>query len=114
MGEMPMTESSLGWVLVQVVPAENRREISWGSNKVQNLADRVQGIKAACAFRASAVADSLTTLPRAPGWRVGEVSETFGLSLAAEAGVILMKASAETTFEVTVTFECAERSSLEG
>ena len=94
---------------MQVVPVENGREISWGSGQVQNLADRLQDIKAAIASGASAVADSLEALPRAPGWRVKEVSGSFGLSLAAEAGVILTKASAETTFEVTVTFERGER-----
>ena len=105
-----MTESSPGRVLVQVVPVEDGREISWGSNKVQNLADRLADIKAAIASGAAAVADSLGALPRTPGWQVSEVSGSFGLSLAAEAGVILTKASAQTTFEVTVTFERAERS----
>jgi hypothetical protein len=106
-----MTESSSARVLVQVVPVENGREISWGSNKVQNLTDRLPDIKAAIASGAAAIADSLGSLPHPQGWRVHEVSGSFGLSLAAEAGVILTKASAETTFEVTVTFERAEHSS---
>jgi hypothetical protein len=105
-----MTEASPGRVLVQVVPVENGREISWGSNKVQSLEQRLADIKAAIASGAAAVADSLGTLPRPEGWQVSEVSGSFGLSLAAEAGVILTKASAETTFEVTVTFERVEPS----
>jgi Trypsin-co-occurring domain 1 len=106
-----MAETSPGRVLVQVVPVENGREISWGSNKVQNLADRLEDIKNAIASGAAAVADSLEALPRKSGWQVKEVSGAFGLSLAAEAGVILTRVSAETTFEVTVTFERKEHSS---
>jgi hypothetical protein len=51
------------------------------------------------------VADSLPGLPSADGWRLGEVPGSFGISLPAEAGVILTKGSAGVTFEVTVTFE---------
>ena len=106
-----MTEPSEGRVLVQVVPVESGREIKWGSNKVQSIADRLEDIKAAIASGSAAVANSLETLPHPSGWRVSEVSGSFGLSLVAEAGVILTKASAEATFEVTVTFQHAERSS---
>ena len=92
-------------VWVQVVPVDGGREISWGSNRVQNLADRLDDVKAAIAAGARAVADSLPGLPMASGWAVDEVTGSFGLSLTAEAGVILTKASVETTFEVTVTFK---------
>ena len=52
-----------------------------------------------------AVADSLPGLPSTDGWRLGEVPGSFGISLAAEGGVILKKASAAVTFEVTMTFQ---------
>ena len=91
-------------VWVQVVPVDAGREISWGSNRVQNLADRLEDVKAAIAAGARAVAESLTGLPTAAGWELDEVTGSFGLSLTAEAGVILTKASVETTFEVTVTY----------
>lgn len=45
----------------------------------------------------------MEAMPYEPGWRVNEVSGSFGLSLAAEAGAMLTKASAKTTFEVKVT-----------
>ena len=106
-----MTESTEGRVLVQVVPVESGREIRWGSNKVQSIADRLEDIEAAIASGSAAVANSLGTLPHPSGWRVSEVSGSFGLSLVAEAGVVLTKASAEATFEVTVTFQHAELSS---
>ena len=92
-------------VWVQVVPVDAGREISWGSNRVQNLADRLEDVKAAIAAGARAVADSLPGLPMASGWALDEVTGSFGLSLTAEAGVILTMASVETTFEVTVTFK---------
>jgi hypothetical protein len=100
-----MTDLAEGQVLIQVVPVENDREILWGSNKVQHLAERLDDIKSAIATGTRTVADSLVNLPGAQGWQLTEVSGSFGLSLAAEAGVILTKASAETTFEVTVKFE---------
>jgi Trypsin-co-occurring domain 1 len=100
-----MTESDPGPVLVQVVPIEDGREILWGSNKIETLEDRLDDIKEAITSGARAVADSLQKLRGSPGWQVKEVSGTFGLSLSAEAGVILTKASTEATFEVTVTFE---------
>ena len=45
------------------------------------------------------MASSLTGLPVAETWQVKEVSASFGITLAAEAGVLLSKASAEATFE---------------
>jgi hypothetical protein len=54
---------------------------------------------------AKAVADSLEGLPGTKGWRLGEVSASFGIPLTAEAGVILSKASAGATFEVTILYK---------
>lgn len=39
------------------------------------------------------------------GWRVSSVEATFGITLSAEAGVVLTKASAEATFEVKLKVE---------
>ncbi|MFD3839808.1 CU044_2847 family protein [Streptomyces sp. NPDC058642] len=49
--------------------------------------------------------DSLAQVPERHGWAVSSVQVTFGLTLAAEAGVILSKASAEASLEVTLTVE---------
>ena len=100
---MPVTEP--GVVLVQVVPVQGGRQIAWGGNQAEALADRLGDVKAAIGAGARAVANSLSTLPTAQGWKLDEVTGSFGLSLTAEAGVILTKASLETTFEVTVTFK---------
>jgi hypothetical protein len=92
-------------VLVQVVPVESGREIGWGSSTVEAFRDRLGDVREAVAAGAQAVADSLPGLPAAEGWRLGEVTGSFGICLTAEAGVILTKASAAATFEVTVTFQ---------
>ena len=49
--------------------------------------------------------DSTLKLENAPGWHVSSIQATFGLTLTAEAGVIVSKASAEASFEVTITVE---------
>jgi Trypsin-co-occurring domain 1 len=93
-------------VLVQVVPVESGREIGWGSSRVEALGGRLEEVREAVMSGARAVADSLPGLPAAEGWRLGEVSGSFGICLTAEGGVVLMaKASAAVTFEVTVTFQ---------
>jgi len=92
-------------VLVQVVRLQRGREIGWGSNVAEQLENRLADIRHAIAVGAKAVADSLAGLPGAEGWKLGEVEASFGVTLTAEAGVILSKASAEATFEVTVTYQ---------
>jgi hypothetical protein len=94
-------------VLVQVVELEGGREIGWGANLAEQLGERLADIRTAIAAGAKAVADSLEGLPAAHGWRLGEVSASFGVTLTAEAGVILSKASAGATFEVSVTYQQA-------
>jgi hypothetical protein len=103
-----MSDTRSELVLVQVVEVEGGREISWGANLAEQLEQRLEDIHTAIAAGAKAVADSLVGLPAAHGWRLGEVSASFGVTLTAEAGVILSKASAGTTFEVTVTYQHAE------
>lgn len=92
-------------VLVQVVPVGAGRAIGWGSTKAATLQDRLADVREAVISGSQAVADSLPDVPSAEGWRLGEVSASFGICLTAEAGVILTKASAAATFEITVTFQ---------
>lgn len=94
-----------GEVLVQVLPVDDGREIGWGSNRVAVFRDRLGDVREAVVSGAAAVADSLDGLPSAEGWRLHEVSGSFGISLTAEGGVILTKATIGTTFEITVTFQ---------
>lgn len=92
-------------VLVQVVEVRAGREIGWGANLADSLKDRLDDIRTAIAAGAKTVAESLHNLPSAEGWNLSEVTASFGITLAAESGVILSKASGEATFEVNVTFQ---------
>lgn len=94
-----------GTVLVRVVAdAEDRRQIRWDVDVAETLESRIDDVRRAVGTGASAIAESLPSLAEPEGWRLGEVSATFGVSLAAEAGVIISKAEAGATFEVSVTF----------
>jgi NTP-dependent ternary system trypsin peptidase co-occuring protein len=93
-------------VLVQVVAdrPEVGREIGWGAPNIAEKLDlRLGDIRRALVSGATAVADSLPGLPGASGWELGEVSASFGVTLTAEAGVLISTASAGATFEVTIT-----------
>jgi Trypsin-co-occurring domain 1 len=92
-------------VLVQVLPVDGDREIGWGSSRVAVFRDRLGDVREAVVSGVRAVADGLDGLPSAEGWRLHQVSGSFGVSLTAEGGMILMKATAGTTFEITVTFQ---------
>ncbi len=75
-----------------------------GTSLFEERADEIkQGIQSAV----EVVRDSLADQQDRNGWRVSSVEATFGITLSAEAGVILSKASAEATFEVTLTVERA-------
>ncbi|GAA1371485.1 CU044_2847 family protein [Catellatospora chokoriensis] len=94
-------------IVVQVIEISTGREIDWGAHAVERLVARVADVKRAVTAGASAISASLDDIPANPRWRVHEVSASFGITLAAEAGVILSKAASEATFEVTVTFQRA-------
>jgi hypothetical protein len=78
---------------VEVVPLE-----------AEGLADRQDDIRGAIEAGSQTVANSIESLPSPPGWRLSEVSAKFGITLTAEAGVIVSRASAGATFEVPVKF----------
>lgn len=100
-----MNSADSGQVLVQVVPLDEGRQIGYVSNIAERLGDRAEDIRRAIKVGAMAVADSLPGLPGAQGWHLGQVSASFGVTLTAESGVVLSKASAGATFEVTVTYQ---------
>jgi hypothetical protein len=91
-------------VFVQVVETDGGREIAWGANVTERLRDRLDELRAAVVAGAQVVNADLDQLPERPHWRVSELSATFGVTLTADAGVLLSRAGAEATFEVTVTF----------
>jgi len=92
-------------ILVQVIPVEASGEISWSSSVTDQLEQRLDDIRRAIAAGAQAVAGSLPDLPSADNWTLGAVEASFAITLTAEAGVILSKASAGATFEVKVVYK---------
>src|SRR3954451_12310227 len=100
-----MTQPGRAPVYVPVVEImDTGREISWGSNVSEMLTARIDDIRDAVRAGAASVSAGLTDLPAAGDWRGTKVEASFGITLAAEAGVILSKASTEATFDVTMTF----------
>jgi hypothetical protein len=94
-----------GLVMVQVVEVHGGREIARATQVAELLGDRIDDIRDAIVAGAQTVAGTLRELGSAPGWNLDEVTASFGLTLAAEAGVILSKASASAAFDVTVKFQ---------
>ncbi|WP_254705650.1 CU044_2847 family protein [Streptomyces vilmorinianum] len=94
-------------VRVETVELEpgGARQIARRSRTTSSLADRSDEISAAIVQASEIAQGSLAQVPEEGGWRVSSLEVTFGLTLAAEAGVILSKASAEASFEVTLTLE---------
>jgi len=113
-GSIMAKRASAGKVLVAVVPVSGTRQIGWGSSVSEQLDKRLKDIRDAIQSGSMAVASSLEALPGAKGWRLSEVEAKFGVTLTAQAGAILTKASTEATFEVTVTFEHEKEPELSG
>jgi hypothetical protein len=84
------------------------RQISGRRSVTERLSDRRADIAAAVAEAVTTLQESSAAATRtANGWRVSSLEATFGIALVAEAGVLLTKASAEASLEVTVTLERA-------
>jgi hypothetical protein len=96
------------WVQVIDVDMAAGREISFGRNLAEGLAEREDDIQGAIKAGSGAIAKSLKSLDSPEGWRLAEVSASFGITLTAEAGVVVSKASAGMTFEVNVKFSRAD------
>jgi Trypsin-co-occurring domain 1 len=81
------------------------RQIRTKTRTAELLQDRRGDIEAAVCEASTIIQDSVTKVQDKGGWRVKSLEAKFGITLSAEAGVILSKASAEASFEVTVTIE---------
>jgi Trypsin-co-occurring domain 1 len=69
------------------------------------LRERRGDIEAAVGEACEIVQDSVTKVDARNGWRVSSLEAKFSITLGAEAGAIISKASAEASFEITVTIE---------
>jgi hypothetical protein len=72
------------------------------------LQERRGDIEAAVGEACGIVQDSVAKVDARNGWRVSSLEAKFSITLGVEAGAIISKASAEASFEVTVTVERAE------
>lgn len=104
-------EPVAGVVRVETVELDARggRQIGSRTRASSPLDERAEEIRQAIVQASALAQDSLARVPERGGWSVNSVEVTFGLTLAAEAGVILSKASAEASFEVTLTVERGAR-----
>lgn len=88
--------------------AAGTRQIGPRHRTTALLQDRRDDIEAAVGEACAIVQDSAVKVEARHGWRVSSLEAKFGIVLGAEAGVIVSKASAEASLEVTVTIERAE------
>ena len=100
-----MAEASPGQVYVEVVELDPGRAIGWGTGVAQQLRDRAADIECGIVAASQTVAGSLRSLASVEGWELDEVSASFGITLTAEAGVIVSKAAAGATLDVSVVFK---------
>lgn len=87
--------------------AAGTRQIGARHRTTELLHERRTDIEAAVGEASRIVQGSIAKVDAQDGWRVSSVEAKFGLTLSAEAGVIVSRASAEASFEVTVTIERA-------
>ena len=87
--------------------AAGTRQISSRHRTTAALQERRGDIEAAVGEACQIVQESVAQADAQHGWRIGTLEAKFGLTLAAEAGVIISRASAEASFEVTITIERA-------
>lgn len=104
-----MSEFSEPVVRIETVRFDGRggRQISNSERTASALQDRRAEIEAGIATAADIVRASMVSAQEKDGWRVSSVEATFGITVCAEAGVIITKASAEASLEVTMTIERA-------
>lgn len=93
------------WVETVEFDSAGTRQIGPRVRTTALLRDRRDDIEAAVGEASAIIQESVTKVEDKGGWRVKSLEAKFGLTLAAEAGVILSKASAEASFEVTITIE---------
>ena len=95
-------------VLVETVQFDSagNRQISTRTRTTSLLEDRREDIEAAVSEATEIIQSSAAKVEHMDSaWKVKSIEAKFGLTLAAEAGVILSKMSAEASIEVTITIE---------
>ncbi|GAB3965552.1 CU044_2847 family protein [Plantactinospora veratri] len=96
-------------VRVEVFPTDGTDPRQIGPNRrlTTLLQERADDIGTAVRDISRMLRESVESEPEESGFRVSTVTSTFGLSLATSGGVVVTRASAEVSFEVTLTIERA-------
>jgi len=81
------------------------RQIRQRGHTTALLRDRADDIESAVQEASAIVQRSVAKVQDKDGWRMRSVEVKFGLALTAEAGVVLSRASAQASFEITLTIE---------
>jgi hypothetical protein len=97
-----MTDTEVWIETTDMLPSDGR-QIGPRRRITELLADRRADIRNAIAQAAEVVQGSVEQLPARDGWQVENVQAKFAVKLAAQAGVVLSKASSEASFEIVVT-----------
>lgn len=93
-------------VFVQIEPADrDGRLIANRAGATDRLESRIADVRNGIKAGVAALEASLDDLASPPGWGIDGVDIKFGVSLGVEGSVLITKASAQSTFEITVSFK---------
>jgi NTP-dependent ternary system trypsin peptidase co-occuring protein len=94
-------------VRVEVIPIDpgGYRQIAPDRLATELLRSRADDIKAAIQEATAIICGGIDGATPKEGWQLTGLEATFGLTLTAESGVIVAKASAEASFEVKLILE---------
>lgn len=93
------------WVETVELDVTEGRQVSSRRRTRELLQERRSEIEAAISEAAGIVRAAAERTPDEAGWRTTSIEATFGITVAAETGVVLTKASAEASLEVKITIE---------
>ena len=99
-----MTEANVRVETVEL-DSSGSRQIRQRGHTTALLRDRADDIESAVQEASAIVQRSVAKVQDKDGWRMRSVEVKFGLALTAEAGVVLSRASAQASFEITLTIE---------
>lgn len=91
-------------IRVQVVELSSGRQVGFGTGATEALGQRARDLRRGIVVVVRIVRESLGGVAAVQGWHQREVAVTFGITLTAESGVVVARASTEASFEVKVTY----------
>lgn len=102
-----MDHMSTAPIRVEVFPTDDSdfRQIGPNRRLTTLLRERADDINTAVREISTMLRNSVSDEPDDDGFRVSTVTSTFGLSLATTGGVVVTRATAEVSLEVTLTIE---------